>query len=98
MTTEQPWTRARPEVLPEAEWVARAGGFEEVERHATCGAGDLLVVRDAEGLAAVEQPERGQRLLRRFPDEEALRRFVDERLAQYERMWNGCGCRIDYFA
>ena len=24
--------------------------------------------------------------------------FVDDRLAAYERMWDGCGCKIDYFA
>ena len=25
-------------------------------------------------------------------------RFVAERMDQYERMWDGCGCRIDYYS
>ncbi len=33
-----------------------------------------------------------------FEDLEAARRFVEDRMETYERMWDGCGCRIDYHA
>ena len=29
-------------------------------------------------------------------DLEAAGRFVDNRLAAYDRMWDGCGCKVDY--
>lgn len=79
-------------------WTAIAASFPEVERHPTGVAGDLLIVSTETGLAAVERPTDAERVIRPLADAEAARRFVDERLAQYERMWEGCGCRIDYDA
>ena len=36
-------------------------------------------------------------LLRQLPSKEAAEQLLRSRLATYERMWDGCGCRIDYF-
>jgi hypothetical protein len=30
-------------------------------------------------------------------DEDEVRRFVRERLEAYDRMWDGCGCKVDYY-
>jgi hypothetical protein len=43
-----------------------------------------------------EQTPGGEILLRRLASRDAAEQFVDRRLADYERMWDGCGCRIDY--
>jgi hypothetical protein len=83
--------------LPAAEWSELADQFEEVERHATGVAGDLIILRVGAALAAVEQPKPDQRVVRRLADASEARRFVQERLEQYERMWDGCGCKIDYY-
>jgi len=80
------------------DWTSIAQAFPEVERHATGVAGDLLIVGTGAGLAAVERPTDQERVIRPLGDAAAARAFVDERLAQYERMWEGCGCRIDYDA
>jgi hypothetical protein len=48
-------------------------------------------------LAALEQPSAGERVLRRLSDAEEAQRFVKGRLEAYERMWDGCGCKIDYY-
>jgi predicted aminopeptidase len=82
--------------LAAADWDALAPRFTLVERHDTFLRGDLLIVRTPAGLAAVESPSTGDRVVRRLASEEAARRFVADRLETYERMWNGCGCRIDY--
>ena len=79
------------------EWESVAGDFEELERHATGVAGDLFIVDGPSGLAAVEQPTPGKRLVRALSSVDAAREFVLQRLAQYERMWDGCGCKIDYY-
>jgi hypothetical protein len=84
--------------LPAAVWEALAPLFPESERHATGIAGDLIVVRTPLGPAVVEAPAEDERIIRLLGDAANARRFVDERLAQYERMWEGCGCRIDYLA
>lgn len=84
--------------LTAAEWAALADDFDELERHATHVAGDLIIVRAEVGPAAVEQPSREERVIRRLADGDEARRFVLRRLEEYERMWDGCGCRIDYYS
>jgi hypothetical protein len=79
------------------EWDAVAPGLEEVERHDTFIAGDLILVRTDHGLAAVEEPKSGERVVRRLGDAATAAAFVKERLSDCERMWDGCGCKIDYY-
>ena len=43
-----------------------------------------------------ETPDR-KILVRSFESAEAADAFVDRRLSDYDRMWDGCGCKIDYF-
>jgi len=78
-------------------WSSLMDAFVEIERHATAVAGDLVIVRTAAGPAAVETPSDHEVVVRRLADPDAVRQFVAHRLAQYERMWEGCGCRIDYY-
>jgi hypothetical protein len=80
------------------EWDLLAGEFEEVARHHTMVAGNLLVVRTRAGLAAVERPTPDVRVVRLLGDAATAQSFVEHRMAQYERMWDGCGCRVDYYA
>ena len=101
MTVEELHRRLLSEgIVPLAapDWTKLAGEFEEVERHDTLVAGHLLIVRGASGLAAVEQPSPDKRVVRRLSDDQEARRFVQDRLERYERMWDGCGCKVDYYA
>ncbi|HSL18396.1 MAG TPA: hypothetical protein VLB51_10880 [Methylomirabilota bacterium] len=43
-----------------------------------------------------EQTTAGEFLVREVGSEAAAERLVDDRLATYERMWDGCGCKVDY--
>jgi predicted aminopeptidase len=85
-------------ILSAGAWRESSAACEEVERHTTGVAGDLVIVRVGDTLAAVEAPERGRRVVRRLESEAAAAEFVTRRLSPYERMWEGCGCRIDYYA
>lgn len=80
------------------EWPALAALFTEVERHATGFAADLVVLQRGEVYAALEQPPGERWVVRRLGERAEADRFVADRLAQYERMWDGCGCRVDYFS
>ena len=54
-------------------------------------------ILDLDGTIAVqEQAREGEILVRELPSVAEARRFVDERLDAYERLWDGCGCKIDY--
>jgi hypothetical protein len=101
MTVEELDRRLRSErIVPisASDWAELAGGLVELERHDTLVAGYLLIVRGTSGLAAVEQPSPDQRVVRLLSDDQEARRFVQDRLEQYERMWDGCGCKVDYYA
>jgi hypothetical protein len=101
MTVEELGRRLESErIVPmsASQWAKLADDFEEMQRHDTLVAGDLLIVRGEAGLAAVEQPSPDERVVRLLSDEEEAHRFVADRLEQYERMWDGCGCKVDYYA
>lgn len=83
--------------VDEADWEEVRHAFPEVERHPTHIAGDLIIVRDAHGPVAVEEPATRRRVLRRLADDADVRRFVQDRLDTYERMWDGCGCKVEYY-
>ena len=84
--------------LEVAEWEEIADQFEVTERHPTFIAGELLIVRVDSRYAAVEQPANDKRVVRRLDTLDEVRRFVTGRLEDYERMWDGCGCKINYYS
>ena len=47
-------------------------------------------------MAAVEAPSKAARVARLLGGEAEVRAFVAKRLEEYERMWDGCGVKIDY--
>jgi hypothetical protein len=80
-----------------AEWEELESAFEEVERHDTRLAGNLVIVLDEETYLALEEPSRESRVLRKLGSRASAHAFVEKRLGEYERMWDGCGCRIEYY-
>ena len=83
--------------VTEEDWQESAGRLRVLETHDTGISGKLLLTRGPTGLVAVEQPKPGLRVLRPIPDRRDAQRFVRERLETYDRMWDGCGCKIDYY-
>ena len=79
------------------EWEELAPSFPVVTRHNTQLAGDLLIVEGEGVLLAIEQPSRDARVARLLGTPHAAKAFVEKRLEEYERMWDGCGVKIDYF-
>ncbi len=69
----------------------------EIQRDVdTCLAGRIRILA-VDGLTLVqEQTPEGDVLVRRVDTREAAEAFVEDRLATYERMWDGCGCKVDY--
>jgi hypothetical protein len=72
--------------------------FETLRAQDTGIAGLIRVIRTEAGPAVAEYPTSSPlAVIRPFSSMEEAQAFVDERLETYERMWDGCGCRIDYF-
>lgn len=77
-------------------WDALSEDVEILERHPTQLAGDILIVRLEGGLAAVESPSRDARVVRPLAGPEEAGAFIAKRMEEYERMWDGCGVKVDY--
>jgi hypothetical protein len=63
----------------------------------TCIAGMIRILSvDGVILVQEETPDR-EVLARGMATREDADAFVNDRLEIYERMWDGCGCKINYF-
>jgi hypothetical protein len=86
-----------PVPLSAEEWEALSPSFPEVERHNTQLAGDLIIAQVGEKHMAVESPSRDARVVRLLGSAEEARAFVAKRMEEYERMWDGCGVKVEYY-
>lgn len=59
--------------------------------------GPIRVLTVGDAVLFQEQTPRGLLLVRRLPTLTDADRLIDDRLATYERMWDGCGCKVDYY-
>jgi hypothetical protein len=70
---------------------------EVLRQDNTCVAGWIRILSVDGAVLVQEETPDGNALARRMPSIEDANRFVDDRLGTYERMWDGCGCKINYF-
>ncbi len=81
--------------LTEKQWLKLEDRFTAVESIETGMKGQIQLVRrplskgHKLGWAFVEQPQDGQRVIRPFKNEREARALIKDRLAAYERMWDG---------
>ena len=81
--------------LEKKEWFTVAEHFAVVDDIDTHLAGRILLVkipvpaRKRPGWALVEDPEPGRKVIRPLRNEKEARALIAERLAAYERMWDG---------
>jgi len=89
-----------------AERVVELDGAENTEllararvvREADTGIAGAIRILEIDDMVLVQEHTQDRRpVVRRVPDLEAAGRFVDDRLATYDRMWDGCGCKVDPF-
>jgi len=71
---------------------------ESVREKDTCLSGKIRILRIDDMVVVQEKIPQGAYLIRKMESREEADRFVDERLETYDRMWDGCGCKIDYFS
>jgi hypothetical protein len=57
----------------------------------------IRLLQHHDGLLLQEFSFEGDIILRRMESREAADALVQARLDTYERMWDGCGCKINFF-
>ncbi len=70
---------------------------EVVREDDTKISGPIRIV-SVDGVVAVqEQTPKNVILIRALSSLQDAQRLVEERLDTYDRMWDGCGCKVDYY-
>jgi hypothetical protein len=59
--------------------------------------GPLRLLELDGALLVQETTDRGEHVVREIPDRDTAERLIEDRIDSYERMWDGCGCKIDYW-
>ena len=68
-----------------------------VEDKDTLISGKLRLLNYQNNLLIQEQSDKGDLLIRFMQNKAEANKFIDERLEIYDKMWDGCGCKVDYY-
>ena len=71
-------------------------GAEILDEQDTMMNGPIRVLARDGRIVVQESSDKGEIFLHRAAGEEEAAAFLRERMETYERMWDGCGCRIDF--
>ena len=69
---------------------------EIVREEDTCISGMIRILRLKNTVLVQEETPDHDIVVRIRPSVDAAEAFVAGRLETYERMWDGCGCKVDY--
>ncbi len=70
----------------------------EVEyEHNTLISDYIRIIKLNDNIVVQEKTDKNEIALHLFDDEKEAEKFVDERLEIYEKMWDGCGCKVKYY-
>ncbi|MFH1679543.1 MAG: hypothetical protein ABIH26_02750 [Candidatus Eisenbacteria bacterium] len=76
---------------------ALLAGSEILKEERPPGVDPMRVLRFGDEILFQETSDRKEILVRRFASRDEAYRFVRARLDAYDRVWDGCGCKIDYW-
>ena len=48
-------------------------------------------------LLVQEKSNKNEYILRLMKNKKEAEQFINERMEIYDRMWDGCGCKVDYY-
>ncbi|MBN1824816.1 MAG: hypothetical protein JW958_01035 [Candidatus Eisenbacteria bacterium] len=79
------------------EWEGFLAEAEKIREEKPILSEAIRVLRIGGRIVVQETSNRKEILLRRFAGVEEADAFVRDRMDTYDRMWDGCGCRVDYY-
>jgi hypothetical protein len=89
--------RGRPVVLTPEDLPGLLEASTVLREDDTGFAGPLRILElGGRTLVQEQHPDSEEVIVRELDSRQAADRFMDKRLADYERMWDGCGCKINY--
>jgi hypothetical protein len=71
--------------------------IEVVEEQDTYFRDKIRILRKDDIILIQEKAKKDEIIIRKVESVEKGSEFIEDRLKIYEKMWNGCGCKIDYY-
>ena len=68
-----------------------------IEEHETHISGMVRLLQLDDKLLIQEKTDKDELLIRLMKTKEEADYFIKERLEIYDKMWDGCGCKVDYY-
>ncbi len=84
-------------IISEAELTALLNSSKIVFEHDTKLRDFIRILRIENLFYLQETTNQGEKMIRKFESEADAMSLVIERLEIYDKMWDGCGCKINYY-
>ncbi len=57
----------------------------------------IRIVKFNTNILTQEMTLKNEIAIRKMTDMEEAEKFVEDRMSTYEKMWDGCGCKVNYY-
>ena len=84
-------------IIDEAQLGLILGNAEIIRTEDTHLSDFIRILRYDDKILIQEMTSKSEIILRKINSLDEANNFVQERLDFYERKWDGCGCKIDYY-
>jgi len=71
--------------------------FDIIREEETYLCGKIRLLRKNDQYFIQEMSNEHQIIVRGIPTKQTGDDFINQRLETYENMWNGCGCKVNYY-
>lgn len=87
----------RPLIIDSAGLTSLLENTELLREEDTSFSDKIRILKYQDWHIVQEKTKRGEFIARLLANRQDAEMLVDERLEIYEKMWNGCGCKINYY-
>ena len=72
-------------------------GSEILEEKDTYFSDMIRILRIGKNIVVQEKSNKNEAVFRKIQTMDEAETFINSRLEVYENMWNGCGCKVNYY-
>ncbi len=84
-------------ILPAENLAVILSGTKVIEDKDTLMSDHIRILKDDDGFYVQELTNKNELSLRKMESEADAEKFVESRMETYEKMWDGCGCKVNYY-
>ena len=86
-------------ILPESrhDEILKIKGIKILKEDNTYVCNQIRILELDKNILTLEFTLNHEVAIRRFKNRKEAEEFVNDRLETYDKMWDGCGCKVDYY-